>query len=90
MTAIEERLHTVRFRTDDRAHIQVDAQRCTECPHRACVPACPAGLYRYGPHGLEYTHAGCLECGTCLVVCDRRAIAWEHPDGGMGVCLRFG
>jgi ferredoxin like protein len=34
--------------------------------------------------------AGCLECGTCLVVCPFGALAWRYPSGGAGIRYRFG
>ena len=32
---------------------------------------------------------GCLECGTCLICCDDRALTWTYPRGGFGVQYRM-
>ena len=34
---------------------------------------------------------GCLECGTCRVVCDELKNAhWNYPRGGYGILIKFG
>ena len=33
---------------------------------------------------------GCLECGTCLLVCGPEVLEWHYPSGGAGVQFRFG
>ncbi|WP_243678951.1 4Fe-4S dicluster domain-containing protein [Vulcanisaeta distributa] len=33
---------------------------------------------------------GCLECGTCRVVCPENNIEWNYPKSGFGVQYRFG
>ena len=35
--------------------------------------------------GLDY--AGCLECGTCRLVCDSDNVDWNYPRGGFGILL---
>ena len=32
---------------------------------------------------------GCLECGSCLICCDDRALAWHYPRGESGVQYRM-
>ena len=41
---------------------------------------------------ISFDYAGCLECGTCRVVCPRsaEALKWSYPRGGFGVQFRFG
>jgi len=90
MMTVEEKLLTVRFRTDEQAPIRIDTHKCADCPEKACVSVCPAERYRCSPSGVEYSAVGCLECGACQVVCDRKAIAWNYPQGGLGVALRYG
>ena len=53
---------------------------------------CPAGLYQRGPEGeAVFDCAGCLECGTCRILCGDTIIEkWEFPQAGMGVSYRFG
>jgi ferredoxin like protein len=33
---------------------------------------------------------GCLECGTCRVVCAEQNVNWEYPRGGYGIQFKFG
>jgi ferredoxin like protein len=36
-------------------------------------------------------YAGCLECGTCRVMCkDKGIVKWEYPRGTFGVSYRYG
>ena len=53
---------------------------------------CPAGLYRRDEEGSpSFDCAGCLECGTCRLLCgDALLEKWEFPQGGMGVSYRYG
>ncbi len=43
--SFDERMATVEFRVGERAHITVDAEVCRSCTTKACVHACPAGLF---------------------------------------------
>jgi ferredoxin like protein len=82
-----------RFEVDEgRPHIVVDPDACATCGPRPCVPACPAGLYALDADGrMTFDHAGCLECGTCRVVCPSGGIvAWTYPRPGFGVGYRQG
>ena len=88
---MDERLDTVRFRVSDRPHIVVHAERCVDCPTRACVYVCPARLFvPLADGGILFNYEHCFECGTCYVACDQPhgAIEWSYPDGGFGVALR--
>ena len=33
---------------------------------------------------------GCLECGTCRLVCDAKNVDWNYPRGGFGILFKFG
>lgn len=54
--------------------------------------ACPAGLYRQNAAGeITFDANGCLECGTCRLLCGEEVIAlWRYPDAGFGITFRFG
>lgn len=56
------------------------------------VLCCPAGLYKRDADGeTSFDYAGCLECGTCRMLCgDTILEKWEYPQAGMGVSYRFG
>jgi ferredoxin like protein len=90
--SIEELLGTNKYEVDgDEAHIVVDEDACARCsPGRcACVRACPAGLFKIVGATMKFDYAGCLECGTCRLVCLQKAIRWDYPRGGFGVEYRY-
>jgi ferredoxin like protein len=86
-----ERMASVEFDPSAKAHIVVDSDVCRSCTTRACVTACPAGLF-VPTHdgGILFNYEQCFECGTCYLVCDNEgAITWSYPEGGHGVVLRY-
>jgi ferredoxin like protein len=65
------------------AHIVINKEICAQCQDKPCLIVCPAALYKLD--------AGCLECGTCRVVCKNKGIIkWEYPKGTFGVNFRYG
>lgn len=87
---IDDKLALNLFHVDDEPHIKIDLEICWECPHKLCTYVCPVENYKQnGEGGIEFSWEGCLECGTCRIVCDRGAISWEYPRGGCGICFRF-
>ncbi|MCL4440145.1 MAG: ferredoxin [Firmicutes bacterium] len=90
MVDISQRLKFSRYRLDRQAHIEVDYVKCRRCTHRACLTACPAQCYlAHAENGVLFNYEGCLECGTCYVICDLGALKWNYPKGGCGVNYRF-
>lgn len=87
---VENRLYTVLFLPDRRRHIAVRPELCARCVERWCTHVCPAGCYTYVEGKMEFAYEGCLECGTCLKVCDNAAIDWKYPRGGFGAHFRYG
>jgi ferredoxin like protein len=89
--SIEERLGTNTFCVDDgMPHITLDTAICAKCENKTCVKACPAGLYVPQEDIVRFDFAGCLECGTCRVVCLPKGLKWEYPRGTFGVEFRYG
>ncbi len=90
--SFEDRMATVDFRVGLRPHITVESEICRSCTTRACVTACPAGLFSpTAEGGILFNYEECFECGTCYMVCDHEgAITWTYPDGGQGVVFHFG
>jgi len=80
------------FDVDEEAHIAIDPAICATCTTKPCLLVCPAQLYALGPDGeMTFDHAGCLECGTCRVVCAAGGIVrWRYPRGTYGVAYRRG
>ena len=75
------------------SHIVLDAEVCrAKCKERICERVCPAELYEWNleANRMVVEHAGCLECGTCLVSCRHDALSWKYPKGGSGVQYRYG
>lgn len=88
--SIEERLSTLHFTVDEAAHIVVDGDRCRPCGKHSCLTFCPAQCFTAKDEGgIAYYHVGCLECGTCLILCAGEAISWAYPKGGYGISYRF-
>lgn len=82
------------FKIDTQSpHITIDHEVCRErCSTRPCLYVCPAELYRYQQDRDEVfvDYEGCLECGTCLIVCRDGALSWQYPRAAFGVQYRFG
>ena len=88
---VDEKLGKDKFFVDEEnAHIVL----CDEPDRkefRKLVKACPANLYKEADDGtISFDCAGCLECGTCRVLCgDTILKKWEFPQGTFGVEFRF-
>ncbi|NLK51620.1 MAG: ferredoxin family protein [Syntrophomonadaceae bacterium] len=71
--------------------IVLNKEICATCSTKPCIWACPAGLYFLKEEEVGFDPAGCLECGTCRVICPYPgAIDWQYPRGGFGVVYRYG
>ena len=92
MMSVDEKLAVDKFNVDEvNAHIAL-ADDPDEAEFRKLQACCPAGLYRRGEGGeFLFDYAGCLECGTCRILCGGTIIAkWEYPKDGAGVFYRYG
>lgn len=89
---IEEKLACNAVKSDRESHIKLRQDVCKRCPERFCIYACPGYLYSLNEETGEMSveHAGCLECGTCKVVCVYGSVTWEYPRGEYGVQYRYG
>ena len=92
---VEEKLFQNRYRVDTgRPHIGIrNPEICSNtCKTQQCAVCCPAGCYTVEGNGrVVLITDGCLECGTCRVVCEtHRNISWEYPRGGFGILFKFG
>lgn len=82
-----------RFNVDEEEpHIVLDKQACRNCKTKPCLLVCPAVLYKLDNNGdITFDYAGCLECGTCRVMCANKGIIrWVYPRGTFGVNFRYG
>jgi ferredoxin like protein len=87
----DEIFELVSYRIHAEPHITVNRDVCQGCTHRACTSTCPAKCYEWNVEKgrLDFAYEACLECGTCLIVCDRKALNWNYPKGGFGVRFRL-
>ena len=89
----EEALALNKFSVDEgNPHIRIkNPEVCKDCT-QACTYCCPAGCYVKNESGtVDLTTDGCLECGTCRILCHGRDnLIWEYPRGGFGVSFKFG
>jgi ferredoxin like protein len=90
---VDDRLGKTVFDLDHEPHIVVDYDKCKDCVDKPCVPMCPARLYLLQQSSLVFNCEGCLECGTCRVVCHaggNGGVSWKYPRGGLGVRYKDG
>lgn len=92
---IEEKLFQNRYRVDaGRAHIKIkDPAVCTNaCNVKSCTFVCPASCYKMEGNGsVTLITDGCLECGSCRIICNEHFnLDWEYPRGGHGILFKFG
>ncbi len=89
---IEEKLSVDKFQVDEEhAHIRLDPAICKTCADKPCTWACPALLYKLENGEVKFDYAGCLECGTCRLVCPKPgALTWEYPQATFGIQYRCG
>jgi ferredoxin like protein len=87
----DELFELVSYRIHPEPHIRLNPDNCSGCAHRACTYSCPARCYTYseGRERVDFAYEACLECGTCLLVCERDALDWHYPRGGYGVRFRL-
>lgn len=76
---------------EEHAHIEL-VDNADAAEFRKLVLACPAALYKIDEQGARsFDYAGCLECGTCRILCGSTIIKrWEYPQPTMGVEYRYG
>jgi len=88
---VDDLFDLVSYKIHSEPHIKVDRNICRQCEHRACTFVCPAHCYLWNEEKerLDFGYELCLECGTCLLICDRGALEWSYPKGGFGVRYRL-
>jgi ferredoxin like protein len=91
MINIENLTQMTRFVSDEQAHIILNKEICQTCEQHVCIQACPAKCYvlTVETQRMDVVWENCLECGTCLIICDKKAIDWSYPRGGYGVDYRI-
>lgn len=90
---VEEKLFQNRYVVDQgKPHISIEPHRQPSKNLLAMTKLCPAGCYVENSAGqVEVAPDGCLECGTCRILCEPSGdIVWNYPRGGFGVLFKFG
>ena len=90
---VEEKLYQNRYIVDaGKPHIVIRPHDKPSEALLAMTHICPAGCYSETASGqVEIAPDGCLECGTCRVLCEASGdITWNYPRGGFGVLFKFG
>ncbi len=79
------------FKPGVAAHIKISPGREKDPRLQKMAMICPAGLYAKNDRGeVSLIIDGCLECGSCRLVCGNDVLEWAYPEGGAGLQLRFG
>ncbi len=87
---VEDKLALNKFEVDKEVHIVVDEEACKGCDLKPCIYACPAECYSLRENHVTFSYEGCLECGSCRIICPKGAIQWVYPRGGFGICYQYG
>lgn len=90
---LEEHLGANKYYVDETCpHIIIDGESVSREEAMKLVNGCPAGLYTLQEDGtLVFDFAGCLECGTCRVLCGHTIVkSWKYPRNAKGVEFRQG
>ena len=88
--SIEDKLAVNKYDIDRDVHIKIREDICQACDGHYCLYACPADGYKLLEGRIIFSYEGCLECGSCRIVCDRGAIDWILPRPGFGICYEYG
>ncbi|MBC7908223.1 MAG: ferredoxin family protein [Rhodospirillaceae bacterium] len=91
---VEEKLYNNRYMVDE-GHPHIVVTKKGAAPSKglkSLVTVCPAGCYSAEEDGsVTITPDGCLECGTCRIICaDTGELEWNYPRGGYGILFKFG
>ncbi|MBQ0820423.1 MULTISPECIES: ferredoxin family protein [Microvirga] len=90
---VEDKLYQNRYLVDSgRPHIKVRPHERPSATLLALTRVCPAKCYELNDRGqVEIAADGCMECGTCRILCEASGeITWNYPRGGFGVLFKFG
>lgn len=88
--SVEYKLAVNKYDIDRDVHVKVNTNTCERCELYYCLYACPADCYKLTEGHITFSYEGCLECGSCRIVCSNGAIEWELPRPGFGICYEYG
>lgn len=90
MSGREEKLQSIRHDVSMESHIEINEENCSDCNELSCLYFCPAGCFIHENGSMRFQYEGCLECGTCRIMCPKGVKTWKYPQGGYGVTVRIG
>ncbi|MGQ9719492.1 MAG: ferredoxin family protein [Nitrososphaerales archaeon] len=88
--SIDARLSLNTYKVYKENHISVNREKCTICIDKPCISCCPTGTYSWEKDDLIVSFEGCVECGTCEIVCPYKKIILSYPPAGHGIVYRYG
>lgn len=88
--SIEDKLSVNKYDIDKDIHIRVHEDKCEQCERHPCLYTCPADCFKLKEGHITFSYEGCLECGSCKLICDEEAIDWILPRAGFGICYQYG
>jgi ferredoxin like protein len=90
LLTLEEKLALNKYDVDKEVHIRIKEDICKDCSQKPCIFTCPAGCFKETEDHVTFSYEGCLECGTCRILCDEEAVEWILPRAGLGICYQYG
>lgn len=89
---LDDKLFLDRYVVDETPHIKIiDPDTCGLCKKKQCIYTCPAQCYKMEDEKVVFSYDGCLECGTCRIICnEHKNIEWNYPRGGFGISYKYG
>lgn len=88
--SLEDKLALNKYDIAEEVHSKVNEDICRTCTNRACLYVCPAECFKLVGGKVVHFYEGCLECGSCRLVCRKEAIDWTYPRGGFGIAYQYG
>ncbi|OGR93795.1 MAG: hypothetical protein A2V88_05245 [Elusimicrobia bacterium RBG_16_66_12] len=96
-TTVEAKLGTLDWKKSPETHITLrnvgpDSPCATQCKDKPCTAVCPAKVYEWeAAHGkIVVNYENCVECGAARMLCPYDNIAFDWPNGGLGVKYKYG
>ncbi len=86
---VDDILRVNLYDVEETPHITVDFNLCVKCDTKPCARLCPGECFTTVGEKVLYSYEGCLECGTCRVICPHKAVSWSYPRSGKGVQYRY-
>lgn len=88
--SIDERIYINRYKVHKKNHLYLDPEKCPICIYKPCTYCCPVSVYNWEKDRIVISYEGCVECGTCEIVCPYGKIKLTYPITGHGISYRFG